>query len=58
MLRSFASHDVSRGKKKILRSPHTVVAHFLMGGQSRERGDNLSPYDDIKGRFQTGPSEL
>ncbi len=57
MLRSFASHDVSGGKK-ILRSPRTVVAHFLMGGQSRERGGNLSPYDDIKGRFQIGPSEL
>uniref|UniRef100_A0A672SSP0 Desmoplakin n=1 Tax=Sinocyclocheilus grahami TaxID=75366 RepID=A0A672SSP0_SINGR len=29
-----------------------------LGGQSRERGGNLSPYDDIKGSFQIGPSEL
>ncbi|XP_078112494.1 mitochondrial inner membrane protease subunit 2 isoform X2 [Sander vitreus] len=29
-----------------------------LGGQSRERGGNLSPYDVIKGRFQIGPSEL
>ncbi len=49
---------MSLEEKKILRSPRTVLAHFLMGGQSRERGGNLSPYDDIKGRFQIGPSEL
>ena len=41
-----------------------VIAHCLMGGpnslagQSRERGDNLSPYEDIQGKFQIGPSEL
>ena len=41
-----------------------VVANFLIGGpnslgrQSRERGGNLSPYDDIRGTFQIGPSEL
>ncbi len=45
----------------MLRSPRTVVAHFLMGGpnslggKSSERGGNLSPYDDIRGRFQIGP---
>uniref|UniRef100_A0A672NL32 RAS protein activator like 2 n=1 Tax=Sinocyclocheilus grahami TaxID=75366 RepID=A0A672NL32_SINGR len=43
MLRSLASHDVSRGKTNLLRSSRTVVTHFLMGGQSRERGGNLSP---------------
>ncbi len=49
---------MSLEEKNILRSPRTVLPHFLMGGQSRERGGNLSPYDDIKGRFQIGPSEL
>lgn len=53
MLRSFASHDVSRGKKNIALASHGSSS-FLMGGQSRERGGNLSPYDDIKGRFQIG----
>ncbi len=48
-------------KKCCGRLARTVVAHFLMGGpnslggQSRERGGNLSPYDDIRGRFQIGP---
>ncbi len=42
----------------MLLSPRMVVSHFLMGGpnslcgQSRERGGNLSPYDDICSRFQ------
>ena len=37
------------------------AAHFHMGGpnsfcgQRRERGGNLSPYDDIKGRFLDSP---
>lgn len=57
MLRSFASHDVSRGKKYIALASHGHSS-FSHGRQSRERGGNLSPYDDIKGRFQIGPSEL
>ena len=49
MLQSFASHDISRGKNNI---SCTVVADLLMGGpnslggQSGERGGNLSPYAD------------
>ena len=54
MLRSFGSHDVSR--KNQYRAC-TVVAYFLIGGpnslcgQSRVRGGNLYPYDNIRGRF-------
>ena len=41
-----------------------VVAHCLilgpnsLGWQGRERGGGISPYDDIRGKFQNGASEL
>ena len=61
MLWSFASDDVLRNNQYC--AP-MVGGHFLiggpnsLGGQSRERGGNLSPYDDIRGKFQIRPSEL
>ncbi|XDV11936.1 hypothetical protein PO909_000720, partial [Leuciscus waleckii] len=64
MLRSIKSHDISRGQTKIARARSYFLAHFLMGGkyslggQSRERGGNISPYNVIRRRFKISPVEL
>ena len=48
MLFRSASHDVSRGKQ--IMHGHSSVSHgwARFSGQSRERGGNLPPYDNIR----------